>query len=87
MNPMMGEVTAGTAQTVQSAPLANQQMAHVENEDALANAIPNAANSAFNAIMQGATAKKDSKLQIFWMKLRQLYIPVPKLILITSWMR
>ena len=31
---------------------------HVEKEDALANAIPNAANSAFTAIMQGATAKK-----------------------------
>ena len=58
MNPMMGEVTPGTAQTVQSANLSNQQMAHVEPEDALANAIPNAANSAFNAIMQGATAKK-----------------------------
>ena len=58
MNPMFGEVTAGTAQSVQSAPMANQQMAHVEKEDALANAIPNAANSAFNAIMQGATAKK-----------------------------
>jgi hypothetical protein len=58
MNPMFGDVTAGTAQSVQSAPMANQQMAHVEKEDALANAIPNAANSAFNAIMQGATAKK-----------------------------
>ena len=58
MNPMMGEVTAGTAQTVQSANLANQQMGHVENEDALATAIPKAADSAFNAIMQGATAKK-----------------------------
>ena len=58
MNPLMGEITPGTAQSVQSAPMANQQMAHVENEDALANAIPNAANSAFNAIMQGATAKK-----------------------------
>ena len=58
MNPMFGEVNAGTAQSVQSAPLANQQMAHVDKEDALANAIPNAANSAFTAIMQGATAKK-----------------------------
>ena len=58
MNPMMGEVTPGTAEFVQSAPLANQQMAHVEKEDALAKAIPDAANSAFNAIMQGATAKK-----------------------------
>lgn len=58
MNPMFGDVSAGTAQSVQSAPMANQQMAHVEKEDALANAIPNAANSAFNAIMQGATAKK-----------------------------
>ena len=47
MNPMFSDVTAGTAQTVQSAPMANQQMAHVEKEDALANAIPNAANSAF----------------------------------------
>ena len=36
MNPMIGEVTAGTAQTVQSANLANQQMAHVEPVDALA---------------------------------------------------
>ena len=58
MNPMFGEVTPGTAQSVQSAPMANQQMAHVEKEDAFANAIPNAANSAFDAIMQGATAKK-----------------------------
>ena len=38
--------------------MANQQMAHVEPEDALAKAIPDAANSAFNAIMQGATAKR-----------------------------
>ena len=58
MNPMFGDITPGTAQSVQSAPMANQQMAHVEKEDAFANAIPNAANSAFNAIMQGATAKK-----------------------------
>lgn len=58
MNPYWSSVTPGTAQNVQSAPMANQQMAHVEKEDALANAIPNAANSAFNAIMQGATAKK-----------------------------
>ena len=58
MNPMMGEVTAGTAETVQSANLANQQMAHVDNVDALPKAIPDAATSAFNAIMQGATAKK-----------------------------
>ena len=58
MNPMFSEVTPGIAQSVQSAPMANQQMAHVEKEDALANAIPNAANSAFTAIMQGATAKK-----------------------------
>ena len=58
LNPMFGEITPGTAQSVQSAPMANQQMAHVEKVDALANAIPNAANSAFNAIMQGATAKK-----------------------------
>ena len=58
LNPMFGDISAGTAQSVQSAPMANQQMAHVEKEDALANAIPNAANSAFNAIMQGATAKK-----------------------------
>ena len=58
MNPMFGEISAGTAQSVQSAPMANQQMAHVEPVNALANAVPNAANSAFNAIMQGATAKK-----------------------------
>nr|QJB21373.1 MAG: DNA pilot protein [Microvirus sp.] len=58
MNPYWSSVTPGTAQNVQSAPMANQQIAHVEKEDALANAIPNAANSAFNAIMQGATAKK-----------------------------
>ena len=35
LNPMMGEVNAGTAQSVQSANLANQQIAHVEKEDAL----------------------------------------------------
>ena len=58
MNPYWSSVSPGTAQNIQSAPMANQQMAHVEKEDALANAIPNAANSAFNAIMQGATAKK-----------------------------
>ena len=37
MNPMFGEISAGTAQSVQSAPMANQQMAHVEKVDALAN--------------------------------------------------
>ena len=58
MNPFWGSVTPGTAQNVQSAPMANQQMAHVEKEDALANAIPNAANSAINSIVQAATAKK-----------------------------
>ena len=58
INPYWSSVTPGTAQNVQSAPMANQQMAHVEKEDAFANAIPNAADSAFNAIMQGATAKK-----------------------------
>ena len=36
MNPMFGDVSAGTAQSVQSAPMANQQMAHVGKEDALA---------------------------------------------------
>lgn len=63
MNPYFGSVSPGTAQNVQSAPMANQQMAHVEKEDALANAIPNAANSAFNAIMQGATAKRLLRMQ------------------------
>ena len=58
MNPMWSEVTPGIAHSVQSAPLANQQMAHVEPEDALSKAIPDAANSAFNSIMQAATAKK-----------------------------
>ena len=38
--------------------MANQQMAHVEKEDVLANAIPNAASSAVTSIVQLATAKK-----------------------------
>ena len=58
LNPMFGDVSPGIAQSVQSAPMANQQMAHVEPEDALAKSIPDAANSAYNAIMQEATAKK-----------------------------
>ena len=58
MNPFWGSVTPGTAQNVQSAPMANQQIAHVEPENALANAIPNAASNAVNSIVQLATAKK-----------------------------
>ena len=58
MNPMFGDISPGVAQSVQSAPMANQQMAHVKPVDALAKSIPDAANSAFNAIMQSATAKK-----------------------------
>ena len=30
LNPMFGEISPGTAQSVQSAPMANQQMAHVD---------------------------------------------------------
>ena len=58
MNPYWSSVSPGTAQNVQSAPMANQQMAHVEPVTAMAQAIPNAADSAFNAIMQSATATK-----------------------------
>ena len=58
MNPFWGSVTPGTAQNVQSAPLANQQIAHVEPVNALATAIPNAASSAIGSIVQLATAKK-----------------------------
>ena len=58
LNPMFSDVSPGIAQSVQSAPLANQQMAHVEPVDALTKSVPDAANSAFNAIMQEATAKR-----------------------------
>ena len=58
MNPYWSSVTPGTAQNVQSAPMANQQMAHVEPENALANAIPSAASNAVSSIVQLATAKK-----------------------------
>ena len=44
MNPYWSSVTPGTAQNVQSAPMANQQIAHVEPVDAMAKAIPNAAS-------------------------------------------
>ena len=58
MNPYWSSVTPGTAQNVQSAPMANQLMTHVEPENALANSIPSAASNAVNSIVQLATAKK-----------------------------
>lgn len=51
MNPYWSSVTPGTAQNVQSAPMANQQMAHVEPENAMANAVENAGVSAFQQLM------------------------------------
>ena len=51
MNPYYGGVTAGTAQNVQSAPMANQQAAHVEPENAMANAVVNAGQSAYQQLM------------------------------------
>ena len=58
MNPMFSDVSPGIAQSVQSAPMANQQMAHVEPVDALSKAIPNATSNAVSSIVQLATAKK-----------------------------
>lgn len=51
MNPYWSSVTAGTAQNIQSAPMANQQMAHVEPENAMANAVVNAGSNAFQQLM------------------------------------
>ena len=51
MNPYYGGVNAGTAQNVQSAPMANQQAAHVEPENAMANAVVNAGETAYQQLM------------------------------------
>ena len=51
INPYYGGVTAGTAQNVQSAPMANQQAAHVEPENAMANAVVNAGETAYQQLM------------------------------------
>ena len=51
MNPYYNGVTAGTAQNVQSAPMANQQAAHVEPENAMANAVVDAGQSVFQQLM------------------------------------
>ena len=51
MNPYWSSVTPGTAQNVQSAPMANQQIAHVEPENAMANAVVNAGANVFQQLM------------------------------------
>ena len=50
MNPYWSSVSPGTAQNVQSAPLANQQMVHVEPVDAFAKSVGNAGQSALKTL-------------------------------------